>query len=137
MLTLTYWGAFIIVAGLVELGFLIARGKIQAWNVLAFGFLVIMGGVAVGNLTDITDILLTLGGGSLHLQRIQEHVDSRAQEIEQIQTNVQSLANEIKKSEQTVATMRDQIRYAFQQMIEFGPLSIGDAKSDAASPIHY
>jgi len=110
----TLLGAFLVAGGFVEVAILAARGEAKLWNIVALGFLAVLSGATVANLTDVTDVLISLGGAnSLHFQRVVEHVDNQVDEVKKLtdrvqrsEQNVASLADKVQRSETNVAKMQ-------------------------------
>jgi hypothetical protein len=111
MNNLTIIGVAIIAVGFLEIGILILLNRIKAWTIVAFGFLAIFAGAVTANLNGVTDMLLSLGGGSaFHIQRVERHVDDKAAEVQQIGGQVRALAQQVQTDAAQVKTLRDDIQ---------------------------
>ncbi len=90
---LIYLGASIIVVGFFEVAWLVVRNRITTARVAAFGVIVIFAGLAVANIGDVTNIVLSLSGGnSLKIQRV---VETKAAEVATDTEQVRQLKGQI------------------------------------------
>jgi ABC-type transporter Mla subunit MlaD len=74
-------------------------------------------GATVANLTNITDILISVGGANAHIQRVLNQVDTKADEIQKVSNHVQQLAKQIESDERNVSAVRDELRKAVRPML--------------------
>jgi hypothetical protein len=93
----------LITVGFIEVAILVWRGNAKLSNIIAVGLLSALLGAIVANLTDVTDILVSLGGANaLHLQRAVEHVDTQLTEVQKISEQIKELAKQIETDERLI-----------------------------------
>jgi len=114
---LIYLGASIIVVGFFEVAWLVVRNRITTARVAAFGVIVIFAGLAVANIGDVTNIVLSLSGGnSLKIQRV---VETKAAEVATDTEQVRQLKGQIQDIGNQITTAQKQIQQACQALIEW------------------
>jgi hypothetical protein len=116
--TLTCVGAAIIATGFVEIAFLIYRGRIKPWVVVAFGLLAIVAGATTANLTDVTKIVASFGGGYAEIERAARQVHTDTQEVRALTEQVNNLAKRAEASEKNVARMQNLVERMSRSILE-------------------
>jgi hypothetical protein len=91
-------GVVIIVIAIVALVVQTFRCKIGTGNILALGFVAILGGVAISNLANIRELQMSSAGMSAKI----EHIDSSVSQASDIEGRVKALADKIKQTQQDV-----------------------------------
>jgi hypothetical protein len=75
--------ATLIVGGFILVAILVWR-ETKLSHIVTLGILAVVSGAVIANLTDITDILISLGGANAHIQRAVNQVNTKAREIEEV-----------------------------------------------------
>jgi hypothetical protein len=92
-------GALVILIGFVELAFLFWRGNRSGSSILAFGLLTALSGAMIANLTDVTDMVVSLGGAnSIHLQRAVADVRQQAQQVQAVREELRGVVRALMKT---------------------------------------
>ncbi len=118
LFTLPHLGAGIVTFGFIETAILVWRGEAKPWNIVALGFLAVLSGAVVANLTDVKDVLISLSGGNaLHLQRTVEEVDTKADQIHAMSDHITDLTIRIQKSDANITQVRDELRQTVQALV--------------------
>ena len=99
LFTSSHLGAGVIVITFGENAILVWPDKIKPSNIAAFGFLAVLFGAVVANLSNVTDIAMSLGTNStLDMTRVQEDVDSEGAEVKEINRQLKQLAQQVADS---------------------------------------
>lgn len=133
--TLPHLGAGLIAISFTEIAILVWLDKIKPWSMVAFGFLAVVSGAVVANLSNVTDIAMSLGSNStLHMTRVQEDVDTKAAEVQEINNQLKQLAQQVADSEKTVIAVRDDLRMVVRALVKADFVSLQNLTHNAKTP---
>jgi hypothetical protein len=110
-LTLPHLGAGLIAVGFIEVVVLIWRGDAKPWSIIALGFFAVLSGAVIANLSNVKEIAMSLGSSSsLHLTRVQEDVDAKADVIQQTNEQIKVLAGEVEEARKAVGQTAQSVK---------------------------